>query len=580
MIKCPNCDHQNRENAQFCQGCGAGLSKSNPRLDTQPINLHSPTPSLTSDTRPLSEIDGTFAPLPEGALLYDRRYVVVRLHNSNEHSNTYIVEDIAPVRLCSNCRGETSDLDERFCSSCGADISLSKPIYLRYRIQESANAQTFASETQLLEMDLSHPALLLPNNAFVESPYGPPRHYLLRPEFAPPLAVALPVPQELGQVLEWGVSLAQAMDYLHQNHIALHEIGLEQIAMPGKKAHWTHLNAASIISSEDQATVEGHIAQDIRGLATVLAYLATGPRQDASAQMPEQVARAFSQALTGPTGITASAFATAMTNALQEIRRPPSITLLVGQRTDVGQTRSLNEDSLLTLGITPICRSTSTPVGLYAVADGMGGHAAGDVASRLTVRAIGQRAVKEMLSPSAAGDPLPDPREWMAATAQDANQSVYDQRKAAGSDMGTTLVMALFIGDTATIANIGDSRAYLLMQDEIIQITTDHSLVERLVATGQITRVEAAHHPQRNIIYRVIGDRAETEVDLFKQWLAPGEALLLCSDGLSGMVPDEQMWQIWHTSNSPQEACDQMVEAANYAGGVDNISVVIVQISR
>ncbi len=585
MIKCPNCDHQNRETAQFCQGCGADLTKSNPsEQDTQPIItstlVHSPSPTPTSDTRPLSETDVAFAPLPEGALLYDRRYVVVRLYNSNEHSNTYIVEDIMPIRLCSNCKTETSDLDERFCSSCGADISGARPIYLRYRVQESAKTQAFAAETRLLKMGLEHPALLLPHDAFVESPYGPPRHYLVKPEFAPPLAVALPVPQELGQVLEWGISLAQAMDYLHRHHVTLHEIGLEQIAMPGKKARWAHLNAATIVSPEDQTTAEGHFAQDIRALATVLAYLATGPRQDASTQMPEQVARAFSQALTGPTGITAAAFATAMEDALQDIRRPPSITLLIGQRTDVGQTRSLNEDSLLTLGITPVCRSTSTPVGLYAVADGMGGHAAGDVASRLTVQAIGQRAVIEMLSPSAVGDPLPDPREWVAATAQDANQSVYDQRKAAGSDMGTTLVMALFIGDTATIANIGDSRAYLLMQDEIIQITTDHSLVERLVATGQITRVEAAHHPQRNIIYRVIGDRPQTEVDLFKQWLAPGEALLLCSDGLSGMVPDEQIWQIWHTSNSPQKACDRMVEAANYAGGVDNISVVIVQISR
>jgi protein phosphatase len=549
-------------------------------MDTQPIVVPDQSSSPASDTRPLLENSVAFAPLPEGALLCDKRYVVVRLHNSNEHTNTYIVEDIAPVRLCSNCRAETSDLDERFCSSCGADISITKPIHLRYRIQESANAHTFAAETQLLEMGLEHPALLLPHDAFVEAPYGPPRHYLVQPEFAPPLAVALPVPQELGQVLEWGISLAQAMDYLHNQQVTLREIGLEQIALPGKKARWAQLSGAALVSSEDQATAEGYFAQDIRGLATVLAYLATGPRQDAPAQMPEQAARAFSRALTGPAGITAAAFATAMKNALQEIRRPPSITLLVGQRTDVGQTRSLNEDSLLTLGITPVCRSTSSPVGLYVVADGMGGHAAGDVASRLTVRAIGERAVREILSPSAVGNPLPDSQEWVTAAAQDANQSVYDQRKAVGSDMGTTLVMALFVGDTATIANVGDSRAYLLMKDEISQITTDHSLVERLVATGQITRVEANHHPQRNIIYRVIGDRPQTEVDLFKQWVAPGEALLLCSDGLSGMVPDEQIWEIWHSSNSPQEACDRMVEAANYAGGVDNITVVIVQVSR
>jgi protein phosphatase len=168
----------------------------------------------------------------------------------------------------------------------------------------------------------------------------------------------------------------------------------------------------------------------------------------------------------------------------------------------------------------------------------------------------------------------------MVSATRAANQDVYDQRKVADSDMGTTLVMALVIGDTATIANVGDSRAYLLTQDKIAQITTDHSLVERLVATGQITRVEAAHHPQRNVIYRVIGDKPRTDIDTFEQRLAPGEALLLCSDGLSGMVSDDQMWLIWHTSTSPQEACDRMVEAANQAGGIDNITVVIVQIAE
>jgi protein phosphatase len=429
-------------------------------------------------------------------------------------------------------------------------------------------------------MHLEHPALLLPHDTFVEAPYGSPRHYLVEPEFTPPLATALPVPQGLSQVLEWGTSLAQAMDHLHRHYVTLREVSLKQIAMPGKKAHWTHLSAATVIPPEAHSTAESHFAQDVRGLASVLAYLTTGPRQEIPAQMPEQAARAFSQALTGPTGLTAAAFATAMENALQEIRRPASVTLLIGQRTDVGQERSLNEDSLLTLSISPVYRSTCKPLGLYAVADGMGGHAAGDVASRAAIQTIGRRATSEILLPATVDTSLPDPQEWLVATAEAANQKVYDQRKAAGTDMGTTLVMALFVGAAATIANIGDSRAYLLTQDEILQITTDHSLVERLVATGQITKAEAARHPQRNVIYRVVGDKPRTEVDLFKQQLVPGEALLLCSDGLSGMVPDEQIWRIWRTSTSPQEACDRMVEAANQAGGVDNITVVIVQVSH
>jgi protein phosphatase len=315
----------------------------------------------------------------------------------------------------------------------------------------------------------------------------------------------------------------------------------------------------------------------VQGLAQVLLYLATGQQQITHLQLPEQAVIPFSQALIAPTRITPPALATALDAALKELRRLASITLVVGRRTDVGQERMLNEDSLLTLEVTPVFRSVSTPVGLFVVADGMGGHEAGDVASRLTVQAIAQQAASEMLSRAAAGEPPPDARQWLTATILAANRAVYERRQAADTDMGTTLVMALVVGDTATIANVGDSRAYLLERSAIAQITTDHSLVERLVATGHITPEEAANHPQRNIIYRVIGDQPRVEADVFQRRLEPGEALLLCSDGLSGTVPDERMWEIWRTSTSPQAACDRLVEAANQAGGEDNITVVIVQ---
>jgi serine/threonine protein phosphatase PrpC len=198
----------------------------------------------------------------------------------------------------------------------------------------------------------------------------------------------------------------------------------------------------------------------------------------------------------------------------------------------------------------------------------------------MAIRTLAQRGSAEILAPVASGQPLPDPKEWLISAIQQANRAVYDRRRAAGTDMGTTLVAALVVGDRCTIANVGDSRAYHLHPNGITQVTTDHSLVERLVATGQITREEAATHPQRNVIYRTIGDKPRVEVDTFEQQLAPGEALLLCSDGLSGMVPDEQIWQIWRTSTSPQEACDRLVEAANGAGGEDNISVIVVQVAR
>ncbi|HUX75298.1 MAG TPA: Stp1/IreP family PP2C-type Ser/Thr phosphatase [Anaerolineae bacterium] len=558
-MKCPSCGYENRKRARFCQGCGAALEGE-------------------SITRPLPAASVAFAPLPEGALLHDGQYEVVEVRTTNERLNVYVAEDTALVRPCPNCQTEVSDAQEQFCPSCGADLSGIEPLYLRYRIQESADEQAFAVEAQLLGMDLEHAGLLLPREVFVEAPYGPPRHYMVEPEFSPPLATSLSVPQGLNQVLGWGISLAQALDHLHRHNVTLGEVVLNHVAIAGKQALWTHLGTAHVASPAPHAMATSDFAQDVQGLGTVLVYLATGEQQAAQVELPEQAAATFSQALTTPTTLTAAAFATALDAALQELRRPTSVILVVGRRTDVGQERALNEDSLLTLDVASVFRSASVPVGLFAVADGMGGHEAGDVASRLAIQAIARRVASGVLPPAVAGEPLPNARQWLTATALAANRAVYDHRKSAGTDMGTTLVMAIVVGDVATIANVGDSRAYLLDEAGIVQITTDHSLVERLVATGQLTPEEAAHHPQRNIIYRVMGDKPQVEVDLFERRLAPGEALLFCSDGLSGMVPDRQIWQIWHTSTSPQDACDRLVEAANQAGGEDNVTVVILQV--
>jgi serine/threonine protein phosphatase PrpC len=589
-MKCSKCGYENRETAQFCQGCGTALptspassrsgSRRRARKETRPIVPQPPAQHPTvpmSGTRPLANASVAFASLPEGALLHDGRYVVSELYSGGDQLNIYMVKSFEPARVCTNCQTETSNLDDRFCSSCGADLSAIAPAYLRYRVRESANVHAFAAEALLLEMQLAHPGLLLPHDVFMESPYGSLRQYLVEQELIPPLATSLSVPQQLIRVLEWGASLAQAMDYLHRHQIALREASLDQIAVSGKKAQWARLNRAYIIPPEVRSTAESFFTEDVRQLAEALSYLATGPQRATPGQMPEEAAKAFSQALAVSGGIVAADFAAALESALQALRHPVSVTLSVGHRTDVGQERSLNEDSLLTLGVSPVYQPVSTPVGLFAVADGMGGHSAGDVASRLAIQTLEQRAINEVLSATTNSEPLPDPGEWVTATTLAANQSVYDQRKAAGTDMGTTLVLALIIGDMVTIGNVGDSRAYLLTENGIIQITTDHSLVERLVATGQITREEAAYHPQRNVIYRVIGDKLEVEPDVFRQRLAPGEALLLCSDGLNSMVPDEQIWRIWRTSASPQEACDRLVEAANLAGGMDNITVVVVE---
>ena len=597
-MKCTQCGSENREGARFCLQCGndlgseelvPGIAASEMQStipieglpDTQ-LQYDPPTEGTNGPvTAPLPELSAAFAPLPEGALLCQDRYMVLEIRSTGAQINEYLVLDRVSVRVCANCGHASVDAEERYCESCGAERGDAAPVNLRYRLHESADPQAFAQEAQLLAMRLQHPGLRLSTTIFTEAPYGPPRQYRVVPEFPLPSAAMLPTPQEVNTVLTWGVALGQALIYLHRHQITLRTISPNHIVFDGKAPLWTNLNRAYIIPPAQRTTGEvlnELLARDIQGLATVLLYLMTGQAQ-LTTDMPfsARLKTLLYQGINTPQVLTAETLTAELEACLDELRHPMSATLSIGRRSDVGCVRSLNEDSLLTLEFASVFKSVSVPVGLYLVADGMGGHEAGELASELTVRVMAQRASAELLPLLAAGKPLPEWRGWLTAAVQSANQVVYEQRSAAGNDMGNTLVAALVRGGRALIANVGDSRCYHLDENGIRQISVDHSLVERLVATGQITREEAAHHPQRNVIYRVVGDRMKTDVDLFEQTLDPGAALLLCSDGLSGMISNADIWQIWRTARSPQDACDLLVKAANEAGGEDNITAVIVQ---
>jgi serine/threonine protein phosphatase PrpC len=230
----------------------------------------------------------------------------------------------------------------------------------------------------------------------------------------------------------------------------------------------------------------------------------------------------------------------------------------VGARTDVGRVREGNEDSYM----------VHEP--LYAVADGMGGHQGGEVASNLALAAM----------ETIAEEPVPDgdsaPR--LAEVVREANRVVLQR---AGSDpglsgMGTTLTAVLAgIGGRIHVAHVGDSRAYLLRGGEMSRLTRDQTVVQRLVDEGRISPEEAEIHPQRSILTNAIGVDRDIEVDEASYELAIGDRLLLCSDGLSGMVSEADIKRILVENEDPQAACDALVEAANQAGGQDNITALI-----
>lgn len=594
-MKCPQCGFENRAGARFCLQCGNDLGaedsasvvmNSGPKTmpiapETAPQNDSSAPESSEPVTTPLPNLSAAFAPLPEGALLFQDRYAVLGVNSTNAQVNEYLVVDRVPVWVCEHCGVASESAEERYCESCGAERTNTTPLNLRYRLHESADPQAFAQEAQLLALRLQHPGLRLSTAIFNEAPYGPPRQYRVAPEFPLPSAATLQIPQEVNTVLTWGVALGQALTYLHRHQITLQTVSPTHIVFDGKLPLWTNLNRAQIIPPAQRSTGEALneiLSRDVQGLATVLLYLMTGQKQlTTDMAFSSRLKTLLYQGINTPQVLMAETFTAELEACLDELRHPTSATLVVGRRSDVGRVRSLNEDSLLTLEFVSVFKSVSEPVGLFVVADGMGGHEAGDIASELTARVLAQRASVDLLPLLATAKPFPEWRNWLTGAVQAANQAVYEQRTAAGNDMGNTLVTALVRGGRALIANVGDSRCYSLDADGIRQISVDHSLVERLVATGQITRDEAAHHPQRNVIYRVIGDRPKVEVDLFEQLLDPGAALLLCSDGLSGMISNTDIWQLWHAATSPQEACDLLVKAANEAGGEDNITVLIVQ---
>jgi len=232
-------------------------------------------------------------------------------------------------------------------------------------------------------------------------------------------------------------------------------------------------------------------------------------------------------------------------------------------RSDIGRHRQTNEDSWL-----------ARPP-LFAVADGMGGAQAGEVASRVALETLAARAARvEPLARAAAGESL-------LAACREANDRVWQlaHEHASRAGMGTTLTALALCADGARLAHIGDSRAYLLRGGELAQISDDHSLVGEMVRSGELAEEDAAAHPLRSILSRALGTEQEPRIDLLDIDLLAGDVLLLCSDGLTGPVPDSQI-ALMLAEPDPEEAARRLVDAALRAGGPDNITVVVVRLEE
>lgn len=262
----------------------------------------------------------------------------------------------------------------------------------------------------------------------------------------------------------------------------------------------------------------------------------------------------------------------------------PPLQFQIAKRSDIGRMRKVNQDSVWS-GTIPLLDGTQAQ--LCLVADGMGGAKAGERASQIAAATTQQQLARDLKRSTP-----PDDAAWQAllrAAATAANSQIYAEARANENErgMGTTLTIALFVGERVHIASVGDSRAYLLNargvtvdNANVAQLTSDHSLVARLVDIGQITAEQARTHPQRNLLYRSVGTDPTVEIDTRSEQIEAGDVVLLCSDGLFSYVRDEELARIAIEDADPEHACNRLVQLANERGGSDNISVVIIRVAR
>ncbi|MDY7079521.1 MAG: SpoIIE family protein phosphatase [Chloroflexota bacterium] len=634
MITCPKCGKQNRPTAKFCKYCGTDFSP------TRAVNAHATLPAIPAPvpakdeptqsetdvlsglvqtvkrwmgeeplpsptpTRPLRDSEtpppqpaspavtqtmDRLTPLQPGSILshpqHPRQQYSIVMARELPRSIYYDALDLT----CPNCGIPQSDVPlDGLCQPCQTPL---QPVLIHERrprqtsMRRGGEALAKPDIEKLIQLSAGHSNILL-HQAIIQ--YQDSVYTVVEHPGRWGVLVRGRRQRSPDEALAGAAQVGRAMAHLHDHGFTHSEVGgtsIESLIVSGDGTiKLADLSTCVRLEPSDDQTLRAQINSDVAFLGWLLFYLATG--QELSRADIELVPPVLRPIVERAMQRQYASVRDMLTDfSLLPSAPPPARSLKPshGQATHPGQKHTRNEDAVVTFTFDKEQNGRSVPTGFYLVADGMGGHDAGDVASRAVNQIVTdwiinaqvlpdlRKATRKLKAKDMAG-------EMLAQAIQQANETLVRHGKTKNSDLGSTVTAALVIGNVATIASVGDSRTYLLRGGYLEQITQDHSLVARLVDAGVIGPEDVRSHPQRNQIYRCLGHKPDVEVDTFTRQLQAGDVLVLCSDGLWEMVLDDEIQHIVAAARSPQKACDALVEAANRAGGEDNIAVIVVEV--
>lgn len=519
--------------------------------------------------------------LKPGEVVADR-YVITESVTDQAGDTVYTATDHdARQRWCSVCDVPViPPEDDPFCDECGSELQPGHYLLTVWPVEaEPPGLDAF------FQAGVTHDHWRLPVEWFIWNE----QRIMAQPAVTGDCLDAVQGDASRDEIMSWGLTLADIIQTLHGAGF----FGFKNNAGPfmiteDRRLVWVKWQGFAVYPSDppfDEEEVRKAQQMDLAALASMLTVWLLEGDGEAEVEVAPDLRTYLNELSSGvytDAGEAARQLEILLNPAPQAetVPRGP-VRYAAAGRSDTGRARQgkVNEDSLAMFDLTAVRASVQETAGLYVVADGVGGHDRGELASRIAVGTMIDHMTRHLVNPALDALTEDNTADLMVEAVEAANAAVCEAGLEKQADINTTITAALLVGNRACIANVGDSRTYLYRDGSLKAVTTDHSLVARLVAIGMIETDDIYTHPQKNQIYRVLGGDDELDVDIFEEVLLPGDTLLLCSDGLWDMVRDPAMEQILEQTETPAEACDALVERANQNGGEDNISVIVVQMS-